>query len=92
MSVANYNRGLDDAANGEEYNFKYDDDLDYIAGYMAGDRDNYEDQRGLPEPDYYQAELEANCAESGHPFVGTDDQGPRCHCGQRREFKPEEIE
>ena len=26
------------------------------------------------------------CGADGHPFYGTDDEGPRCYCGMLRKF------
>jgi len=80
MSLDSWNRGLDDAACGSGPSAKYADDPDYQEGYNYGTPDPRQFE---PPPTPSEEEL---CAEYGHQYQGDDDDGPRCHCGLRRDF------
>lgn len=89
MSQESWNRGLDDAANGEEFRQPYSSDMDYCAGYDYGSPRH--DDREPPPPEYDPEPTEEDwageCEADGHQLFGIDEIGPRCYCGKKRNFE-----
>lgn len=86
MTSRDFNRGLDDAANGEDE--KGRQHPDYYEGYRLGARE----PAPQPEPQMPSPEPADICAGNGHPYYGDDEQGERCYCGERRVFSVPWVE
>jgi len=52
--------------------------------------EQYRPREPEPERDEHEYFL-ALCDAEGHPYHGCDNEGPRCYCGERREFTEDEM-
>lgn len=81
MSVSEYNRGLDDAASGEDV--CNNPSMDYLEGYDMGT------PRGIieshPEPSPPEPSPEDYCATLNHPYYGIENNRARCFCGEKQQ-------